>query len=83
MTTMLIDPTLIGIVYLLAAGAKFFGRQWEHAITRFFVAVVYIWIGLLDPDVFLARIYSRHSVFLLAVIELISYLILRWWKWKT
>lgn len=77
----LIDSNLIGIVYLLAAGAKALDRQWEHVLTRLFIAIVYLSIGLLNPDLLLARLYSRYSVFLLAVIELISYVVIRWLKW--
>jgi hypothetical protein len=74
---MLVPIWLISTVYILAAARMVFSRQYEHAITRFFLAVAYFYIGT-DIPIQDARALSRWFVLLLGVIEITSWMFRRW-----
>lgn len=79
----MINSIWIGLLFAGAALMKAYGRQWEHALTRAFVAATYLWIGWFTPSIDAARIFSRYFVFLLAAVEVISWSVIRYRSWKS
>lgn len=69
---------LIAVVFLFAAWTKVKAKQYEHALTRVFLAMVYFHIGVTAINIEQARELSRWFVLLLGIIECFSWIVVRW-----
>jgi len=78
---MLIPAFYLVLIYSIAAFIKASQRQWEHTITRAAIAVFFAFVTM-DPslDIFIARILSRYLVFLLALVEVFSWIAINYQK---
>lgn len=69
---------LIAVVFVLAAYTKAKAKQYEHALTRIFLALVYFHIGVTEISIEQAREMSRWFVLLLGTIECFSWIVMKW-----
>lgn len=70
---MLIDPTILILAWLAASVIRLQGRQWEHALSRFLLAGMYIYIEAFNPAIEIARLVARYFILLVPVVEIISW----------
>jgi hypothetical protein len=69
----------LAAIFLVAAAIKIFGKQYEHALARIFLALLYLY-AVINTDWSMSvesRIYFRVMTGMIAVVEITSYVAIR------
>jgi hypothetical protein len=73
----LIPEWILAIAFLASSFAMLYRRRWEHAFSRLLLAGFYIALAVFpEIPIEVARALARWFILLLALVEVISFLIL-------
>lgn len=73
MTVPLLPEWLMFATFMGAAIAKLRSGHWEHALTRFTLALFYLYVAMPEVSLETARIYSRWFLWVMVFVEIVSY----------
>ena len=72
--TVLQNEWVLAAVFVVSAGMYICRRQWENVVTRAFIALFYAALALdIIASMDMVRPLSRWFIFLLGVVEIVSY----------
>jgi hypothetical protein len=73
----LIPEWLLALTFFLAAASMAFRKRWEHVFTRLVIAGFYLFLAI-NPnlEIEIARLLARWFNLLLAIVEIVSFVIL-------
>ena len=73
----LIPSSALAVIFFCATGVCLFRKQFEHAITRLSIAMLYAYFSVFpDTSLEVTRNMARYFWFLLAFIEVLSFFLI-------